>query len=583
MHPIRRLPSHLINQIAAGEVVERPASALKELVENALDAGARRIEIALQNGGIEHLSVVDDGHGMDTPALRLALERHATSKLPGDALDAILTMGFRGEALPSIASVARLKLTSRMAGGEGWGIVVDYGVTVEDAPAAGPPGTRVCVDGLFARVPARRKFLKSPRAEHAACLDVVRRLAMARPAVAFRVEADGRRCLDLPAAPSRAERVAALLGAEFAENATAIDHRRDALAIKGFAGLPTYHRATPSEQYLFVGDRPVRDRALLGAIKGAYAGLIDPRRHAMAVLFLDIPADQLDVNVHPAKTEVRFADAAAVRALVVGGVRRALDAASGVSATPIAAQALRYFTYAPPGDVARTREIVGEARLAFAAAPALPACTPADVHPPEPADAEEADRPLGIARAQIGAMWILSETPAGLILVDQHAAHERIVLERLRAARAAAVPPSQPLLLPIVVELDEAAAMRLADAAAELLTIGLDVDRFGPRAVVVRALPAALAQGDVRALVCDIADELSETGASRAVRDRLDRILATIACHGSVRAGRRLALAEMDALLRKMEATPHAGQCNHGRPTFVALSNDDIERLFERR
>ena len=582
MNPIRRLPGHLVNQIAAGEVVERPAAALKELVENALDAGAGRIEIMLHNGGIDHVSVTDDGHGMDASSLRLALERHATSKLPGDALDRIVTLGFRGEALPSIASVARLTIASRTAGGDGWSIVVDHGATVQDAPAAGLPGTRVAVDGLFARVPARRKFLKSPRSEHAACLDVVRRLAMARPGVAFRVEADGRRCLDLPAEQSRGERVAALLGGEFTDNAASIDHQRDALALGGFAGRPTYHRATPSEQYLFVGDRPVRDRALLGAIKGAYAGLIDPRRHAMVVLFLDIPADQLDVNVHPAKTEVRFADAAAVRALVVGGVRRALEAASGVSATPVSAQALTYFT--APGDSARARQIVGEARLAFAAASPVPGfAQPSDPDAALPEDPDAVCHPLGNARAQIGAMWILAETRDGLILVDQHAAHERIVLERLRAARAAAVAPAQPLLLPIVVELDEAAAARVADAAAELATIGLDIERFGPRAIVLRALPAALAQGDAQAIVRDIADELGETGASGAVRDRLDRILATIACHGSVRAGRRLALAEMDALLRAMEATPHAGQCNHGRPTYVALANADIERLFERR
>ncbi len=582
MLPIRRLPSLLVNQIAAGEVVERPASALKELVENALDADARRIEIVMGGGGLDHLSVADDGHGMDAGSIRLALERHATSKLADDALDRIVTLGFRGEALPSIASVARLCVTSRTADGEGWQITVDHGRVIEDAPAAATPGTRVCVDGLFAQVPARRKFLKSPHTEQAACLDIVRRLAMARPAVAFRLEADGRRCLDLPAVAVRAERVAALLGAEFTDNAAAIEHCRDRLALSGLAGLPTYHRATPGEQYLFVGDRPVRDRALLGAIKGAYAGLIDPRRHAVAVLFLDVPADQLDVNVHPAKTEVRFADAAAVRALVVGGVRRALEIASGVTATPVAARALSYF-HAPASGTARANAIVAEARLAFSGAAACVA-QPMHAEPPEEPITEPACAlPLGSARAQIANMWILSETQDGLVLVDQHAAHERIVLERLRAAQSTSAPSAQALLLPIVVDLDEAACERVADAAEVLGAIGLDVERFGARAVVVRALPAPLAQGDARAIIRDVADALADGDVTGAVDERLDRILSTIACHGSVRAGRALRIEEMNALLRSMEVTPHAGQCNHGRPTYVALDNHDIARLFDRR
>ncbi len=587
MSPIRRLPSHLVNQIAAGEVVERPASALKELVENALDAGARHIRVALENGGIDHLAVTDDGHGMDAADIRLALERHATSKLPGDALDAIVTMGFRGEALPSIASVSRLALTSRCSDGEGWCVTIDHGVAVADGPAAAPPGTRVTVDALFGQVPARRKFLKAPRSEQAACLDVVRRLAMARPGVAFTVEVDGRRALDLPATPSRAVRIAALLGDEFAANAALVDHTRGELALSGLAGLPTYHRASPAEQYLFVGGRPVRDRALLGAIKGAYSGLIDPRRHPMVALFLDIPANALDVNVHPAKNEVRFADAAAVRALVVGGVRRALDAASGIVATPVAAAALRYF-HAPERGATRERAILAEARLAFAPAPAPVAAT-GFAPDPSPAVGGSAGAegseigPLGRARAQLHDMWIVSETADGLILVDQHAAHERVVLERLRAAIGDEGARAQALLLPIVVELDEAAVERVIEAAARLRATGLDLDRFGPRAVVVRALPAALARADAAAIVRDLADELEHSGGTDSLAARLDLLLATIACHGSVRAGRRLALTEMDALLRAMEATPHAGQCNHGRPTFVKLLRTDIERLFERR
>ncbi len=579
MSPIRRLPNHLVNQIAAGEVVERPASALKELVENALDAGATRIEIALENGGIDHLSVADDGHGMDAPSIRLGLERHATSKLPGDDLDAIATLGFRGEALPSIASVARLQITSRLTGGEAWRVTVDHGRLIEDGPAPGASGTRVVVDGLFARVPARRKFLKTPRAEAAACVDIVRRLAMARPQVAFRLDADGKRVLDLAPAVTRAERLGAVLGETFTDNSAQVDHARGDLRLTGLAGLPTFHRASPAEQYLFVGDRPVRDRALLGAIKGAYSGLIDARRHAMAALFLDVPAEQLDINVHPAKTEVRFADAGAVRALVVGGLRRALDVASGVTATPIAARALTYF-HAPEPGAARAATIVAEARLAFSAAssPPPPIASPTINDPPPPAN----DHPLGIARGQLHRMWIVAETADGLVLVDQHAAHERIVLERLRAARDGDTPPSQALLLPVVVDLDEVAAARVDEAAADLARAGLDIERFGPRAVVVRALPAALAHADVPALVRDIADELAQTGASDAIQDRIDRLWATIACHGAVRSGRILDISEMNALLRAIETTPHAGQCNHGRPTFVTLGNRDIARLFER-
>ena len=581
MPPIRRLPNHLVNQIAAGEVVERPASALKELVENALDAAATRIEITLQSGGIEHLSVADDGHGMDPAQLRLALERHATSKLPGEDLSAICTLGFRGEALPSIASVARLTLTSRPIPGEGWRITVDHGQTLEDGPAAAAPGTRVTVDGLFLRVPARRKFLKSPRAEAAACIDVVRRLAMARPKVAFRLDVDGRVVLDLPPAPTRAARLGAVLGDVFTQNCAEVDHTRGTLRLTGLAGLPTFHRASPAEQYLFVGNRPVRDRALLGAVKGAYSGLIDARRHATLALFLDIPPTELDVNVHPAKTEVRFANPADVRALVVGGLRLALDLASGVTATPIAAQALNWFRAPQPG-AARAAVIMAEARLAFAHAPApLPLPLP-QAAVPQPNPEPTSHYPLGVARGQLHRMWIVAETADGLILVDQHAAHERVVLERLRSARTGAAAPAQALLLPIVVDLDPAAAMRVGEAAPELARAGLDLESFGPRAVVVRALPAPLAHADVPTLVRDIADELAQIDASGAVGDRLDRILSTIACHGAIRAGRALDLSEMNALLRAMETTPHAGQCNHGRPTFIELGNREIARLFER-
>jgi len=574
---IRRLPNHLVNQIAAGEVVERPAAALKELIENALDAGARHIAVSLLGGGTERIGVADDGHGMSAPDIRLALERHATSKLPHDRLDTIATMGFRGEALPSIASVATLAIASRVDAGEGWRVAVDHGRTIEDGPAAAAVGTRVSVEGLFARVPARRKFLKTPRAEYAACLDVMRRLALARRDVAFSLDHDGRRVFDLPIAPTLAERFAALLGQAFADDSVPVDHTRDTLALTGLAGLPSFHRAAPEHQYLFVGGRPVRDRALLGAIKGAYTDVMDARRHAVVALFIEVPSAEVDVNVHPAKTEVRFADAAAVRALVVGGVRRALDTQAGRTTTGLSLATLQAFRYREP-NTPRAAAIVREARLAFAPAPAH---ARADNSPmPVPAATQF---PLGIARAQLHASWIVAETADGMVLVDQHAAHERIVLERLKAALGGSMPPSQALLLPAIVELDPAAAARVAEAAPDLARFGLEIEQFGPRAVVVRALPAPLAQADPAPLIRDIADELASIGAALAVGARLERVVATIACHGAVRAGRRMDLAEMDALLRAIEATPHAGTCNHGRPTFVRLGNNDIERLFERR
>ncbi len=577
MNPIRRLPNHLVNQIAAGEVVERPAAALKELIENALDAGARQIAVTLVGGGTDQIGMTDDGHGMSASDIRLALERHATSKLPQDRLDAICTMGFRGEALPSIASVASLAIVSRVVGGEGWRVAVDHGRTTEDGPAAATVGTRVTVEGLFARVPARRKFLKTPRAEYAACLDVLRRLALARRDVAFSLDHDGRRTLDLPATESLAERFAKLLGQEFADDSAPVDHTRDTLALTGLAGLPSFHRAAPEHQYLFVGGRPVRDRALMGAVKGAYADLMDARRHAVVALFIEVPAANVDVNVHPAKTEVRFADAAAVRALVVGGIRRALDTHAGRTTTGMSLAALNAFRYRQ-SNASRAATIVQEARLAFTHAAAIMRFDPSPT--PNPAAKQFS---LGVARAQLHASWIVAETSDGMVLVDQHAAHERIVLERLKVALGEAVPPSQALLHPEIVELDHAAAVRVAEAAPDLARFGLEIEQFGLRAVMVRALPAPIAQADPAPLIREIADELATFGATLAIAARLDRILATIACHGAVRVGRKLSLAEMDALLRAVETTPHAGTCNHGRPTFVRLPNNDIARLFERR
>ncbi|MGI4878059.1 MAG: DNA mismatch repair endonuclease MutL [Janthinobacterium lividum] len=590
--PIRRLPDQLVNQIAAGEVVERPASALKELVENAVDAGARRITIELGAGGVDYMAVADDGCGMDTAELRLCVERHATSKLDDGDLSAITTLGFRGEALPSIASVARVSLASRTDGGDGWQLVVDHGRVVADGPAAVGRGTRITVEGLFAQVPARRKFLKSERSELGACVDVVRRLAMACPHIGFELHHDRRRLLfaDAPAPDVLADlagdtalpaRLAALLGIDFADNAVAIDFTREGLVLGGLAGLPTYHRGVADHQYLFVNRRPVRDRLLVGAVRGAYQDLLARDRHPVVALFLGVPADFVDVNVHPAKTEVRFRDAGLVRGMIVSGLRRALDAAGHRASTTVAVGALGAFTAEPAGGS------WPRPGVSFAAAPAL---SFADAGPAyfaplartEPS-APMNDFPMGVARAQVAATYIVAETADGLILVDQHAAHERLTLERMKRALAGGAVASQALLLPQVVEVDEMAAAHLAERAAEFVEFGLELERFGPKAVLVRATPALLGNPDAAGLVRDLADDLAAFDAGLTLKERLEAVAATMACHGSVRAGRVLSVAEMNALLREMEVTPHSGQCNHGRPTWVKLARADLEKLFGRR
>ena len=602
--PIRRLPETLINRIAAGEVVERPASAAKELVENALDAGARRIRVGLVNGGIDGLEVADDGIGMAPDQLRLAIERHATSKLPDEDLAAIATMGFRGEALPSIGSVATLSLTSRPEGGEGWRLVVDNGRIVHDGPAGAAPGTVARVDGLFAQVPARRKFLKSPRSELAACLDHIRRLAMARPEVGFVVEHEGRRLLNLPPLPdaspqSTLARLAAIIGPDFAGNAVAVDLEREGLHLAGLAGIPTWNRGVSDHQYLFVNQRPVKDRLLVGALRGAYHDLLARDRHPVVALFLNVPSDFVDVNVHPAKTEVRFRDAAQVRGMIVSGLRRALDEAGHRASTQISGAALAAFVSEPLPSAAGAWPPAGGA-LAFPGAfaggagpvagwaevprlfnqlpPAFAASGPAAAPAPPPQQF-----PLGAARGQVAATYIVAETDDALIIVDQHAAHERLTLERMNRALAGGVVASQALLVPEVVELDEIGAGRVADRADELAELGLEVEAFGPTAVLVRATPALLGTCDVKGLITDLADDLSAFGRALSLKERLDGVAATMACHGSVRAGRHLSIAEMNALLREMEVTPHSSQCNHGRPTWVRLAKTDIEKLFGRR
>ena len=587
---IRRLPPHLVNRIAAGEVVERPASALKELVENAIDAGAGRISVALTGGGIDGIEVVDDGCGMVRDDIALALERHATSKLPDEAIENVSTMGFRGEALPSIASVARLTIESRVAGGEGWSRTVDNGDVVADGPAALPPGTRVKVDGLFARVPARAKFLRSPRSEYAACVDVLKRLAMARPDIAFTLDHDGRRTLSV-AREEQAARVAALTDRLLIDNSVAVDAVREAVRLGGVAGLPTFNRGVADHQYLFVNGRPVKDRLLIGAVRGAYAEMLARDRHAVVALFLEVPSGQVDVNVHPAKTEVRFRDPGMIRGLIVGGLRAALDAAGHRSQPRPSASALGMWTSSEtlwsgesrtPGvsyPIANApafagAQTLGEAQTFFAPQPSARA---------EPATAPTNTFPMGVARGQVAATYIVAEAEDGLVIVDQHAAHERLVLERMRRATADGTVASQPLLLPEVVELEETACDRLETRIPELGELGLDLERFGPAAMLVRGVPAVLGTSDVRGLVTDLADELAAFGEALSLKERLDHVAATMACHGSVRAGRVLSVAEMNALLREMEVTPHSGQCNHGRPTWIKLAHGDIEKLFGRK
>jgi len=542
--------------------------------------------------------VSDDGKGMDPGEMALALERHATSKLPDDAIDQVTTLGFRGEALPSIASVARMTIESRVRGAEGWSRTIDNGDVVAEGPAALPPGTRVRVEALFARVPARRKFLRSARSEYAACMDVVKRLAMARPDIAFSLEHDGRKTLSVQGGETRPERVAALTDRALRENSVAIDFEREGLVLGGVAGLPTFNRGVADHQYLFVNGRPVKDRLLAGAVRGAYAEMLARDRHPVVALFLEVPADAVDVNVHPAKTEVRFRDPALARGMIVSGLRRALDEAGHRSVQRPSEAALGMWTSEHDRHPREGGDPGFQANPSLPWAPAFAGVT-ASVHercptfltpPPqgraEPAYApvpETITHPLGVARGQVAKTYIVAEAEDGLVLVDQHAAHERLVLERMRRAMQGGGVPSQALLLAEVIELDEPACDRLEARAEELTAFGLDLERFGPRAMLVRAVPAALGQSDVHGLVTDLADELASFDEALSLKERLDHVASTMACHGSVRAGRVLSVTEMNALLREMEVTPHSGQCNHGRPTWVKLAHGDIEKLFGRK
>ncbi|CCG07043.1 DNA mismatch repair endonuclease MutL [Pararhodospirillum photometricum] len=612
---IRLLPPTLINQIAAGEVVERPASALKELVENAIDAGARRIDVQMTDGGRARLVVVDDGRGMTPDDMLLAVERHATSKLPSDDLLDIHSLGFRGEALPAIGSVARLTLTSRPPGADSaWSLSVEGGHKGEPQPASHPPGTRVEVRDLFYATPARLKFLKAPRTEMGHAIDVIHRLALAHPHIGFTLTEGERQPVRLAATQGdlfrgRLSRLGAILGRDVADNALPVEAEREGHRLSGAIGLPTCNRATNAGQYLFVNGRPVRDRLLHGAVRAAYADVLPHDRHAVVALYLDLPPDQVDVNVHPAKAEVRFRDAALVRGLIVGALRHALAAAGPRSSTAMTAATLDALTPDPaPGPESASpgsRLLSGPSRssswrggwtpppppsqsaLRFAYEAQTPAASgvaeaPLLAPPPE-AIPDAREFPLGLAVGQIHATYIVAQTQDGMVIVDQHAAHERLVMERMNAALAEGEVKRQGLLLPEVIELDEPSAERLVAAAPDLARLGLVLEGFGPGAVVVRELPALLGDTDVKGLVRDLADGLAEWGTPQVLQDRLGDVVATLACHGSVRAGRRLGLAEMNALLRAMETTPRSGQCNHGRPTHVALKLADIERLFGRR
>ncbi|WP_431302362.1 DNA mismatch repair endonuclease MutL [Sediminicoccus sp. BL-A-41-H5] len=576
---IRRLPETTANRIAAGEVVERPAAVVKELVENALDAGARQIRVSLEQGGIGRVLVEDDGCGMGPEDLALSVERHATSKLPEEAmLFAIGTLGFRGEALPSIGAVARLAITSRPREGAAHRITVEGGRVSAVAPASGAPGTRVEVNDLFFATPARRKFLRTPRGEGEAAMDALRRLALAWPEVGFEAVLDGRGVLSLPPA-TRDARIRDLLGEDFAAAALPISGGAPGvLELSGLAGGPAYTRATAMEQHLVVNRRPVRDPLLRAALRVAYREVMAPGRHPVAAIFLDLPASEVDVNVHPMKTELRFRDAAGVRGAVISALRRALGHGVGQVAGP-SGPTLGYAGPARLSFSAPPRPAYSSGGFAEAPLPlAFPAPAPAAAPQAAPVPAEH---PLGRALAQVLQTYILAEAPDGaLILVDQHAAHERLTHERLSEEMRAGSVRAQPLLIPAVVELPGAAV--LAEAAPELARLGLELEGFGPGAVIVRALPALLGAPDPAPLLRDLAEELTESGEGTALALRLDAAIARLACHGSIRAGRRLTPAEMDALLRAMERTPRAATCSHGRPTYLRLGASEFARLFGR-
>lgn len=608
---IRILPNNLVNQIAAGEVIERPASVVKELVENSIDAGATSIEITLVDGGKSLIAVSDNGKGMDQEDLNLAVERHATSKLPDDDLFHISYLGFRGEALPSISSVARLSIVSRTREAEnGWKLEVNGGDRREAVPSASGIGTRIEVRDLFYATPARLKFLKTGSGETAQCIDMVNRIAMANPQVSFYLMDDQKKKISLNACQgelfdARLKRLSDVMGREFGENALLIDAARDNIRISGYVSLPTFNKANSLSQYLFVNNRPVRDKLLLGAIRGAYQGVLENGRYPVCALFFDVNPDYVDVNVHPAKAEVRFFDNASVRGLLVSAIRNVLAAGSRQTAVPLNLESFLQDSLeasAAAVSPAAETEMVFLNDYGAAVPPArlqmpLPSRAPRNaalpelerrfsVRPEEVSSSEaapETDGVLGQAKAQFHNTYIISQTSDSIILIDQHAAHERIVMEKMKKALTEGrKPATQMLLIPEIVELNLPDKQRLLENAIGLSDLGLVIEEFGPAAVIVREIPALIKDCDVRRLVNDLAEQIAEWGTDFALEDKLNYICATIACHGSVRAGRSLNLAEMNHLLREMEKTPNAGQCNHGRPTYIELKIKDIDKLFHR-
>ena len=577
---IRRLPSGLINRIAAGEVIERPAAVVKEFVENALDAGAKRIDVILGEGGRTQISVADDGNGMSPEDLCLAIERHATSKLPDDDLVHITNLGFRGEALPSIGAVARLTLTSRQEGSDSaWRIKVMGGQMFKPEPAARSKGTTAEALDLFFATPARLKFLRAPRSETQACVEVVRRLGLSRSDIAFTLENDGKRILDFPSIKGSEpeailHRAGAILGQDFSNTARKIEAGREGIRLYGYSSGPSYDRANGLAQYFFVNGRPVRDPQLLGAARAAYADLLPRGRFPALALFLEIPPHLVDVNVHPAKTEVRFREPGLIRALVVSSLKQALASADFGGQEATSSSAISNWKERPHLNPFAKAPIQN---FAFGSFP--PSASVENVPPSN----DEVSHPLGAARAQLHGNYILAQTEKGIVLVDQHAAHERLVYERIKAARSKGAVPRQILLVPEVVEIDAAAAIALTDQAEVLAELGLVVEAFGPGAVLVRETPAPLGEANVQSLIKDLADEILAAETPEPLLKHLDTVAATIACHGSVRSGRQLNQAEMNALLREMEATPNSERCNHGRPTYIRLELSDLERLFERR
>lgn len=604
---IRILPDNLVNQIAAGEVVERPASVVKELVENAVDAGATAIEINLQDGGKALIAVSDNGKGMSRDELEMAVERHATSKLPDNDLFHINFLGFRGEALPSIASVARLAITSRTAGAsEGWKIEVNGGHKTATMPAPAKTGTRVEVRDLFYAAPARLKFLKSAGSETSQCADIINKIAMANPQTAFCLTEDGKKKISLSACNGdlfdiRLKRLTEVMGRQFGENSLPINAERDNLRISGYISLPTYNKANSLSQYLFVNNRPVRDKLLLGAIKGAYQGVLENNRYPACALFFDIDPDYVDVNVHPTKAEVRFVDNAMVRGLLVSAIRQALEAGSRQAATPqnLSELLTQSAIFADSGnDTGLLRDFVPlrnqnsmlpqnhiwqKPAYRNAALPELERNFSVKTEEIPAAEANEESGILGQAKAQFHNTYIISQTEDSIILVDQHAAHERIVMEKMKAAlKSEGRVAAQILLIPEIVELSLSEKNALLDSADALRQAGMEIEEFGPAAILVREMPALLGDCDIKALVHALAEQAAEWGKGFALEEKLNHICATFACHGSVRAGRSLNLAEMNHLLRDMEKTKNSGQCNHGRPTYVELKLKDIDKLFHR-